>query len=275
MSSNLLLLNCIVLLLNAVFYIQNKILLSTDAYFLSPLDHQSAVLLDKTFRAFVETMQSANITFFVFSGTLIGSVRHHARIPWDDDIDVLVNITDVARLREALSRTDSSSFGFYEELEPSEKNTRYQWKFYPNEGVGVYRKGYKYPYVDIFFFYENETHIWNGSPYFLGIEVWQKSHVFPLHRRPFGDIPVPVPCNVDRFLGENFNISTCQSRSLSHYYEMTFLFKPVIIPCEELSHLYPFVHRTFVSKNKSGNYILETLKFQGAELRQVRVQQPC
>ena len=37
---------------------------------------------------FGDAAQKLNMTYFLADGSLIGSVRHHGMIPWDDDLDV-------------------------------------------------------------------------------------------------------------------------------------------------------------------------------------------
>lgn len=51
--------------------------------------------LDKVCRA-------NNIRYFLAYGTLLGAVRHKGFIPWDDDVDVLVELKDLYRLCEIM-----------------------------------------------------------------------------------------------------------------------------------------------------------------------------
>lgn len=43
-----------------------------------------------------------NIEYYMEGGSLLGAVRHHGFIPWDDDLDISVMQKDYPRLRKAL-----------------------------------------------------------------------------------------------------------------------------------------------------------------------------
>ena len=43
---------------------------------------------------FSKTMESHGLTYFLYGGTLLGSLRHHGPIPWDDDLDIAVKYED-------------------------------------------------------------------------------------------------------------------------------------------------------------------------------------
>ena len=40
-----------------------------------------------------------NIEYFIYWGTLLGSIRHGGIIPWDTDIDIFINKKDVDLLK--------------------------------------------------------------------------------------------------------------------------------------------------------------------------------
>ena len=53
-----------------------------------------------------------NIPYFLESGTLLGAVRHGGFIPWDDDVDISVMLSDYPRLRRILQEQLPASMAF-------------------------------------------------------------------------------------------------------------------------------------------------------------------
>lgn len=82
----------------------------------SPADHNKYKdLLLETFKAFAKFCSDNDIQYFAAGGTMIGAIRHHGFIPWDDDIDVYMKRQDYDKfisMRNRLVNTD------YEIIDP-------------------------------------------------------------------------------------------------------------------------------------------------------------
>ena len=51
-----------------------------------------------------KTCQTHGLTYYISAGTMIGAVRHHGFIPWDDDIDVIMFREDYEKFEENISK---------------------------------------------------------------------------------------------------------------------------------------------------------------------------
>ncbi len=59
-------------------------------------------ILLKILAAFIKICEENNLQYFCAGGTLIGAVRHHGFIPWDDDLDFFMPRKDYDRLEEIM-----------------------------------------------------------------------------------------------------------------------------------------------------------------------------
>lgn len=66
---------------------------------LIPIDQDSlkTIQLD-ILKFFIKKCEDNNIKYFLAYGSLLGAIRHHGFIPWDDDIDVMIYRDDVSKL---------------------------------------------------------------------------------------------------------------------------------------------------------------------------------
>ena len=77
--------------------------------------HQGALL--SLLHEFDRVCRSLNISYMLFSGTMLGAVRHEGFIPWDDDVDVLMMRDDYERfLREASAELNEKDFFLQKEF---------------------------------------------------------------------------------------------------------------------------------------------------------------
>ena len=205
---------------------------------------------------FVELVTAHNLTYFLYSGTLLGSYRHHGIIPWDDDMDVIMNISDKPIIRRVLS----SRLPNY--LLNDKQGKR--WKFFSTLSRPIPGISWSWPYLDISFFRENQTHIWDSDPAFRASYTFPKEDVFPLYNRPFMDSMLPAPRDTGRFLGGRYSMSECKSNTYDHRMErFVSMFMRKSIPCEALRDIYPMVSHNPMP----GGTTNETLIFKGNIVR--------
>lgn len=66
-------------------------------------DRQVQVESARLLRTFADVCDGAGIGWWLKGGTLLGAHRHRGFVPWDDDVDVAIIGTDLARLQAAVA----------------------------------------------------------------------------------------------------------------------------------------------------------------------------
>jgi hypothetical protein len=197
---------------------------------MAPKDKKIALDL---LRVFLKTADRIGMDYFLYSGTLLGSWRHHGLIPWDDDVDIICDITKRSRLEKELNK-----------LKPkyTAAGAGKRVKFYSDQSLRTNSFWWKWPYLDVQFFAKNATHLWDVAPEFNNIK-YKVADIFPFHKRPFESLWVNAPINSLNVLKGTFgsDLNDCETWWYSHKDEKSS--GQLHASCEKFKNLIPFVHR--------------------------------
>ena len=158
---------------------------------------QLAILLLKIITSILDKY---SINYCIISGTLLGYIRHNDFIPWDDDIDIIVDSSILDKIyniavenAELLSIFSTGNYLLKACFKNGlSLNKQFNMKY-------VYQNNtYKFPFIDMFI-YKNEN---DFISFFK--KTWKISEFFPPNKVQFLGMDISIPKNPDYFLTLNY-----------------------------------------------------------------------
>jgi len=174
----------------------------------------------KLLKETTDILDEFNIDYFLISGTLLGYVRHNDFIPWDDDMDLIVDASFLDKQEEIMKKYNNVKFmamptckwmikSYYEKGIIQEKKPNSPW---PSE----YK--WTWPFIDLFIYgYDQDRKNMN----FFN-KKWNVDEFFPIQKKPFLGLTVSIPTNPDYFLKINYGseyMTVLKSSNYCHKYE--------------------------------------------------------
>ena len=139
------------------------------------IEEQKQIMLEML-KFIDEVCRKNGIEYSPIGGTLIGAIRHHGYIPWDDDIDIILTRDNYEKLKRILDKET----GRYQTLKRGKGGERFNflklidtWTE-AREGAQVGDNLYYGIYIDIFCYYSTAQNFKERQRHFKKIDLMVK-----------------------------------------------------------------------------------------------------
>lgn len=141
----------------------------------------------------IKILHEFNINYFFIAGTLLGQVRHNDFIPWDDDIDLIVDATILDKIDEINKKYPTIIIN-------QAAYSKWILKCHNKEPIIKLpdRCNWSWPFVDLFIYGHKD----NILTFFN--KEWDASKFFPKQQVVFNNIIVSIPQDPHYYLEKEY-----------------------------------------------------------------------
>jgi hypothetical protein len=204
-----------------------------------------------------------NITYWATAGTLLGAVRHKGFIPWDNDIDICVYLSDLTKLKEKLNEDKTLKYDDH------------------TIGLKIYIDN-QFPFIDVLVsdYYDTNTIKYAGiildnKPSWLINDLLPKEYFFKeelssLHEVPFENGTIMVPKNSNEILYRMFS-KNCLTSCVISPHTMFHEVNPDLckVSDELIKYMYIFEKKLNISNEKTVTLAIMKISMEVSSNKQV------